>query len=453
MIQPERLQLLNSQRINPAGEYVLYWMQASQRAEWNHALEYAVRQANELKKPVVACFGITDQFPEANERHYAFMLEGLKSTAAALERRGIGFVAQHRSPELVAADLGRRAALVVTDRGYLRIERQWRKRVARGVPCRMAQVESNAILPVQTASPKEEYAAATFRPKVHAQWESFLVPLKMRDPDMPCRNLKADRLDLANIEWVLARLEIDRSVKRSPAFRGGTPEAEQRLKTFCAEHLDHFHTLRNDPAWDRLSGLSPYLHFGQISPLRVALEARRKGGPGVDAFLEELIVRRELGINFVCYNKGYDVYEALPEWALKTLNDHRKDRRPYLYVRERLERGDTHDRYWNAAQREMVETGKMHGYMRMYWGKKILEWSRTPEDAFATALYLNNKYELDGRDPNGFAGVAWCFGKHDRPWGEREVFGMVRYMNDKGLERKFDMENYVNRISGKDLFT
>ena len=451
MIEPERIQTLNNRKAG-AGEYVLYWMQASQRAEWNHALEYAIREANPLRLPVVVCFGITDQFPEANERHYVFMLEGLKATAAALERRGIGFVVQHRSPDLVAADLGRRAALVVTDRGYLRIERQWRKRVARSVPCRMAQVESNTIIPVQTASPREEYAASTFRPKAHLQGERFLVPMKMRDPDVPCRNFKADRLDLANIEWVMARLKVDRSVRRSPVFRGGAPEAERRLKAFCAGHLDHFHTLRNDPAWDRLSGLSPYLHFGQISPLRVALEARRQGGPGADAFLEELIVRRELGINFVFYNPDYDAYAALPDWARKTLNDHRRDRRPYLYARERLESGDTHDPYWNAAQREMVETGKMHGYMRMYWGKKILEWSRTPEEAFATALALNNKYELDGRDPNGFAGVAWCFGKHDRPWGEREVFGMVRYMNDKGLERKFDMDTYVNRVSGKDLF-
>ncbi|MBP7275817.1 MAG: deoxyribodipyrimidine photo-lyase [Kiritimatiellae bacterium] len=447
MIQPERIQILNSRKVE-AGEYVLYWMQASQRADGNHALEYAIREANRLRLPVVACFGITDQFPEANERHYVFMLEGLKSTAMALERRGIDFVLQRRPPDEVAVELGRRAALVVTDRGYLRIERQWRKRAARNARCRMVQVESNAIVPVQTASARVEYTAATFRPKIRELEERFLVPLKMKDPDVPCRKRTADRLDLANIEWVLSRLSIPRSVPRSPSYRGGAAEAERRWKTFFAEHLDHFHTLRNDPAWDRQSGLSPYLHFGQISPLRLALEARRKGGPGADAFLEELIVRRELGINFVHYNRAYDTYEGLPEWARKTLADHRRDRRPVLYSRERLERADTHDRYWNAAQREMVDTGKMHGYMRMYWGKKILEWSRTPEEAFATALELNNRYEIDGRDPNGFAGVAWCFGQHDRPWGEREVFGMVRYMNDRGLERKFDMETYVNRIAG-----
>ena len=198
--------------------------------------------------------------------------------------------------------------------------------------------------------------------------------------------------------------------------------------------------------------MSPYLHFGQISPLFIALKASETKSPGTEAFLEELIVRRELSMNFVFYNEKYDSLEAIPEWAKKTLGSHKKDKRQYTNTLEELESAKTHDPYWNAAQKEMVVRGKMHGYMRMYWGKKIIEWSKTPEEAFLIALYLNNKYELDGRDPNGFTGVAWCFGKHDRPWGERPIFGNVRYMNDKGLKRKFDTDGYVkmmDKLNGK----
>jgi deoxyribodipyrimidine photo-lyase len=196
--------------------------------------------------------------------------------------------------------------------------------------------------------------------------------------------------------------------------------------------------------------MSPYLHFGQISPLFIALEVKKTKSPGIEAFLEELIVRRELSMNFVFYNENYDSFEAIPEWAKKTLKTHQKDKKPYVYTLEELEKAATHDPYWNATQKEMVIQGKMHGYMRMYWGKKILEWSKTPEEAFRNTLYLNNKYELDGRDPNGFTGVAWCFGKHDRPWGERPIFGNVRYMNDKGLKRKFDADEYVKMIKNLD---
>jgi deoxyribodipyrimidine photo-lyase len=192
--------------------------------------------------------------------------------------------------------------------------------------------------------------------------------------------------------------------------------------------------------------MSPYLHFGQISPLYIALKVSKTRSLGAEAFFEELIIRRELSMNFVFYNEKYDSFKSIPDWAKKTLRAHQKDRRPYLYSPKELENAGTHDPYWNAAQKEMVITGKMHGYMRMYWGKKILEWSKTPEEAFKVALYLNNKYELDGRDPNGFIGVAWCFGKHDRPWGERAIFGNVRYMNDKGLKRKFDADKYVKMM-------
>jgi len=219
------------------------------------------------------------------------------------------------------------------------------------------------------------------------------------------------------------------------------------LRRFLDDGLDRYAARRNEPACDCTSHLSPYLHFGQISPLRVALAVQRADSPGSAAFLEELIVRRELAINMTFYNLGYDSYEkAVPAWARRTLAAHAIDKRPHRYSRQLLERSETHDPYWNAAQRDMVLTGRMHGYMRMYWGKKLIEWTATPQEAFATAMYLNDTYEIDGRDPNGYAGIAWCLGKHDRPWKERAVFGSVRYMSARGLERKFDMEEYVRRL-------
>jgi deoxyribodipyrimidine photo-lyase len=192
--------------------------------------------------------------------------------------------------------------------------------------------------------------------------------------------------------------------------------------------------------------MSPYLHFGQISPLYVALKVSKTSSAGKDSYLEELIVRRELSHNFVFYNNSYDKFACLEPWAMRTLNFHCRDKREYVYTFEQFEKAQTHDPYWNAAQKDMVITGKMHGYMRMYWGKKILEWSRNPQAGFKIALQLNNKYELDGRGPNAFAGVAWCFGKHDRAWGERSVFGKIRYMNAAGLKRKFDADAYVKKI-------
>ncbi|MBM3312753.1 MAG: deoxyribodipyrimidine photolyase [Candidatus Aminicenantes bacterium] len=447
MIQPQRLRSLNAKDIRK-GDFVLYWMQASARAAGNHALEYAVRRANEQKRPCLAFFGLTDRYPEANLRHYAFLLEGLRETRRNLEAKGIQLVVRRVSPEKGVLELARRASLVVVDRGYLRVQKAWREAAAGAIDCPLIQVESEAVVPVETASPKEEWAAASFRPKIRKLLAEYLVPLRERKPRLDSLKLEMESLDLEDPDGLLRSLEIDRSVPPSPFFRGGAGEAKRRLKVFLRDKLDHFHDLRNNPSLDYLSHLSPYLHFGQVSPLEVALAAAATKSPGREAFLEELIVRRELALNFVHYNSGYDSFEAVPSWARKDLQAHLADDRPSVYSLEELEAGRTHDPYWNAAQREMVVSGKMHGYMRMYWGKKILEWSPTPELAFAAALALNNKYELDGRDPNGFAGVAWCFGKHDRPWQERKIFGHVRTMNDRGLRRKFDIDQYVRRVDG-----
>jgi deoxyribodipyrimidine photo-lyase len=449
MIHPSRIQPLNRRSIQD-GRYVLYWMQASQRVACNHALEYAIGEANALHLPVVVAFGLTDRFPEANLRHYAFMLEGLWEVRTALRDRGIRFVLRHRSPERAAVELAGEAALVVADRGYLRIQRQWRSHVAANAPCAVVQVESDVVVPAETASPKEEYTAGTFRPKLHRVLEGYLAPLEERPVRKDSLSLRLD-VDAAEDFAALSRsMKIDRTVPPVIAMRGGAAAARARLEVFVAGKLRHYGDRRNDPGLDYASGLSPYLHFGQISPLAVALRVRaEKAVPAAarEAFLEELIVRRELGINFALYHERYDEYASLPEWARKTLSAHARDRREYLYDEGSWERAETHDPYWNAAQREMVLTGRMHNYMRMYWGKKILEWSRTPEEAFRTALRLNNRYELDGRDPNSFAGVAWCFGKHDRAWPERKVFGKIRYMNDAGLRRKFDMEAYLAQVA------
>ena len=477
MIQPERIQRLNDEWPRD-GDYVLYWMQASQRAEWNHALEHAIAEANRRSLPVVVLFGLTDAYPEANLRHYAFLLEGLREAQAALRQRGIRLVVRHcsggkkdsrslflrhnyrnrsslqpekRLPESfsVVVEMAADAALLVADRGYTRIQKQWRQHVARHAPCPVVQVESDVVVPVETASDKEEYAAATIRPRLHRQLKTFLVPLAETPVKRDSLGLKLDGFDISDVDAALAKLDVDRSVPRQSFYLGGTAQAKARLDRFIADKLDAYAGNRGDPSLGIESHLSPYLHFGQISPLYIALcirDARGKHQEARDAFLEELIVRRELSVNFVHYSPRYDRFRCLPAWAQATLAKHKKDEREYAYSRKRLEACRTHDPYWNAAMREMVATGKMHNYMRMYWGKKILEWSRSPETAFRTALALNHKWVLDGRDPNSFAGVAWCFGKHDRPWGERSVFGTVRYMNAAGLKRKFDMEAYVRQV-------
>jgi deoxyribodipyrimidine photo-lyase len=379
------------------------------------------------------------------------MLEGLQEVKQSLEKRGIQMVLLHKPPELGAVRLAKRASLVVVDRGYLRIQRAWRNQVSQTIDCPLIQVESDVVVPIEEASSKEEYAAATIRPKIHKKLDHFLIPLKQHDPIVDSLSFEFSSFDVEDIGKAISKLQIDRSIKKVNSYHGGTREAKKHLEIFLEGKLKRFPELRNDPTLDYLSHMSPYLHFGQISPLFIALKVKETRSPGVEAFLEELIVRRELSMNFVFYNKNYDSYEAIPEWARKSLRAHQKDKRPYLYTLEELENAKTHDPYWNAAQREMVVKGKMHGYMRMYWGKKIIEWTKTPEEAFRIAFYLNNKYELDGRDPNGFTGVAWCFGKHDRPWGERPIFGNVRYMNDKGLKRKFDADQYVKMMMGGDL--
>ncbi|MDD5728127.1 MAG: deoxyribodipyrimidine photo-lyase [Victivallales bacterium] len=448
MIQSARIRVLKNMPLQH-GAYVLYWMQAAQRVDCNHALEFALRQANERKLPLAVYFGITASYPEANIRHYRFMFEGLRQTAANLRKRGINFIVRKESPEKGVVKLAENAALTVFDAAYMPIQKRWRQSAAAAINGSVIQVESDVIVPLATASNKEEYAARTIRGKINRQLAYFMQPPESHDLSAQTDiGLESAAAELENPESLLSSMNIDKTVHSCEQFHpGGVNEAEKRLQNFISSKLEKYPEMRNDPAADFQSGLSPYLHFGQISPLQIALAVKNSGSRGAEAFLEELIVRRELAANFAYYNGFCRDYRALPSWAQATLAEHEQDQRQYLYSPEELENAATDDPYWNAAQNEMRICGKMHGYMRMYWGKMLLQWTKTPLIAFKYAQYLNNKYELDGRGPNSCAGIAWCFGKHDRPWPEHRIVGKVRLMNQNGLKRKFDADAYVAKIN------
>ncbi|MET0744256.1 MAG: deoxyribodipyrimidine photo-lyase [Microvirga sp.] len=448
-IHPTLIRILNDADPRPDARYVLYWMQQSQRARFNPALEYAVDAANARGLPVLVCFGLTDGYPEANARHYTFMLEGLAEVARALVERGIGFVIGRGPPDQIALDFSRDAALIVCDRGYLKPQRAWRDDVARQATCRVVQIEGDVLVPVETVSPKHEYAARTLRPRLYRAWNDYIVPLEPRPVRCPALGLTAESsFDLTDVPRLVRSLKVDQGVAPVRRFQGGTGEAWARLERFLDEPFARYAKNRSKPEAGAASHMSPYLHFGQISPVEIAL-AIREAGTGDDedrsAYLEELIVRRELAMNHVYYDEKYDTYETVPEWARRTLDSRRTDKRPYLYEPGQLERGETHDRNWNAAMLEMRATGYMHNHLRMYWGKKILEGSPSPREAFKTTLRLNNRYFLDGRDANSFTNVAWVFGLHDRPWGPQPVFGNVRSMGQNTF-KKFDAEAYVRTV-------
>lgn len=448
-IEPERITELNDTPERD-GDYVLYWMQQSQRAVFNPALELAFSIASRLARPVVVGFGLTDGYPEANARHYAFMLEGLAETAQALEARGARFVVRLGSPDEVAIALAQRACAVVCDRGYLRVQKTWRARVAVEAGRRVVQVEGDVVVPVDLASAKHEMAARTLRPKVLKRREAFIVPLARERLSVRAGALAlAGDVEPAALATLVSRLRVDRSVAPVSAFRGGYSQARRQLDSFVRQRLARYVADRSKPGDPQVSAMSPYLHFGQISPVEIALAVRAAGrrDENEDSYLEELIVRRELSMNFVNTTRDYDRYRCLPPWARRTLDAHRTDPRPHRYDEDALARAETHDPYWNAAMRELLVTGFMHNHMRMYWGKKVLEWSPTPEAGYSALLKLNNTFFIDSRDANSYANVGWVFGLHDRPWPERPIFGQVRYMNAAGLERKTDIAAYVARTA------
>ena len=432
---------------DPEGACVVYWMQRSQRALDNPALELAVRAANLLQKPCVVFFAPVPFYPHANLRHYRFLNQGIPAIARGLQKRGVGFVLRS-FPEhhLLKFCEEVRPALVVGDENPLRETEQWRQTVTRRLRGPFWTVDADVIVPSKLLL-KEQYGAYTARPVIRRLLPEFLKPVgnaRAKVPWIAPKTLKSIALDTD----ITAGWSLDRSVPPVRGLIGGTNEAVKHLRRFIQTGLKRYVDDRNKPELDATSHLSPYLHFGHIGPHTVALAIENSNAPrpAKDAFLEQLIVRRELAINFVRFNADYDNFESGANWAHRSLAAHAADPRK-IYSRRQLEDAQTHDPLWNAAQRQMVLNGFMHNYMRMYWAKKILEWSKTPAQAYETAVYLNDKFELDGRDPNGYAGISWALvGKHDRPWFERPIFGQVRYMSFNSTSKKFDSKRYIAQI-------
>jgi len=441
MVDPKRARILSEHPFQ-AGP-VVYWMSRDQRVNDNWALLYAQELATRRAAPLAAVFCLAPRFLESGSRQYNFMLAGLKEVEQSLSRLGIAFWLLYGDPGVEITqfleDCG--AGALVSDFSPLRISRGWKNAVAAQITIPFHEVDAHNVIPCWHASVKQEWAAYTFRPKVHRLLGEFLIdfpPLKRQKIRWPG--------EMDN-DWKRAEASIEaESVADANWLVPGEAAARAVLDEFLSRKLSGYDEYRNDPTKDGQSNLSPYLHLGQISAQRAALQAL-SGPTDASAFLEELVVRRELADNFCCYNPEYDSVNSFPDWAKETLRVHQNDRREYIYSLKELERAETHDDLWNASQKEMLCRGKMHGYLRMYWAKKILEWSESTADALHAAIYLNDRYELDGRDPNGFTGIAWSIGGlHDRAWKEREVFGKVRYMSYNRLRSKFNVPAYIKKV-------
>lgn len=463
-VNPKRVHTLKERPRR--GGTVVYWMNREQRMNDNWALLFAQSLAVKYASPLSVVFCLVPEFLEATERQYRFMLTGLESLERSLAAKNIPFhlllgAPDHALPRFAAQH---DVESLVTDFNPLRLPMRWKERVTDAVNASVYEVDAHNIVPARIVSPKQEFGAYTIRPKVHRLLPEFLdeFPAVRKHPH-------AWPFPVAPADWKAAdrSLRIDRSVGAVAWCSPGEAEARAVLERFLNSGLPSYDARRNDPTLDGQSGLSPYFHFGHLAPQRAALETvKREGRPvhlivqrdkngsaenrgNAEAFLEEMIVRRELSDNFTFYNTAYDSFDGFPAWAQLTLNEHRKDLREHVYSADDFEAAETHDPLWNAAQRQMMRTGKMHGYMRMYWAKKMLEWSASPEEALAGAIRLNDRYELDGRDPNGYAGIAWSIGGvHDRAWFERPVYGKIRYMNDNGCAKKFDVKRYIAEQSG-----
>lgn len=442
---------------DPDGVAVVYWMQRAQRALDNPALDAAIAVANLVGKPVVVFFGLNPFVARANVRHYQFLAEGLADIAEGLAAKRVGFVLRrhpHHRLEPFLAEV--RPALVISDENPLRQMERWREAVAERLLVPFWTVDADVVVPTKLIE-SEQYAARTIRPRIHKHLDALLVPPPepvAEQPWQPPRDMHNQPATPA----ILEGLPIDGSVGAVETFRGGTRAGLERLGRFVRSGLAAYGTTRNHPEVDGTSQLSPYLHFGHLGPRAVALAARQSGQPAasVDAFIEQVVVRRELAVNYVRYNPQYDRLDGCEPWARQTLRRHQPDPRTDTYDKAAFEHAQTHDPLWNAAQRQMVDTGWMHNYVRMYWAKKILEWSRDAETAFDIAVELNDRYEVDGRDPNGYTNIAWAIGgKHDRPWPQRPVYGTIRSMAFDRTRKKFDAAAYVAQFGSTrdiDLF-
>ncbi|XP_053185587.1 CPD photolyase isoform X1 [Scomber japonicus] len=457
-LNKKRLRFLSdTQKIKQGSEGVLYWMLRDHRVQDNWALIHAQRLAIKENLPLHVCVCLVVPESEVSTlRHYSFMMKGLEEVAKKCKRLDIQFHLLHGSAGEVLPGFVSDHSLgaVVTDFSPLREPLQWledlTKKLPKDIP--LIQVDAHNIVPCWVASPKLEYSARTIRGKITKLLPEFLTefPPVEKHPYTATRTAKP-------VDWAetLASLQVDRTVGEPEWAKPGTKAGMAMLESFIDVRLKMFDTKRNDPNAPALSQLSPWIRFGHLSAHRVTLQVQQGGkstGQPVASFIEELVVRRELTDNFCFYNKKYDSIEGAYEWAQKTLKDHAKDKRPYLYTREQLENAKTHDKLWNGAQYQMVTEGKMHGFLRMYWAKKILEWTSSPEEALSIALYLNDRYELDGQDPNGFVGCMWSIcGIHDQGWKERPVFGKIRYMNYQGCLRKFNVAQFEKKYCPKKL--
>ena len=450
LLDDPRLTIRRAGQPDPEGRCVIYWMQRAQRAADNAALTAAIEAGNGLGRPVVVFFQLVPHSHHANFRHYQFLVEGLKDIAAELKRRRVGLVVR-RYPQhgLLRFCSEVRPCLVIGDENPMKEAELTKSKIAQKIALPFWTVDADVIVPSRLLA-KEHYAARTIRPKINALLPQFLQPT--RNPAAKFRWRLPKRLSGSVLDLTLLEdFPIARSIAPSGHFAGGRGEAQRCLERFLRYRLKGYATKRNKPELDGTSQLSPYLHFGQIGPHTVAMAVRDATAPVADrqAFLEEIIVRRELAVNFVRYNSCYHSFDASEPWADRSLRQHAKDARKFSYTERQLESAETHDPLWNAAQKQMLLTGWMHGYLRMYWAKKILEWSPSPAEAFDIAVRLNDRYELDGRDPNGYAGIAWAIvGKHDRAWGpERPVYGKIRYMSYESTSRKFDSKAYIANIA------
>jgi deoxyribodipyrimidine photo-lyase len=455
-VEPERIRKLNDAVERADRRFVLYWAGANRRVDANHGLLYAVELANKLNLPVLCYEGVTCAYQYANDRLHTFLLEGVPETAKRLKKAGIGYAFYLRtklsSKPTYFLDLAKEAAAIVADDYPVFVVREMNTQMHAKVDVPYYVVDSSCVVPMALL-PKRELAAYTIRPKIHR-----LLPKYFRPPD--ALRVKRRYLDPppkfhvevtpANIPELVRASEIDHSVPPSSCFKGGRLEAEKLLEHFLEHNLKRFDRDRNEPAQHATSHLSPYLHFGQISSLEVALAVKEHAAKHhlmADGYLEELIVRRELSFNYVGHVERPERLENLPDWARATMQQHAKDKRDPLYSPKQMEAGETYDDLWNATQKEMLLRGKIHGYYRMYWGKKILEWSRTYQEAVDFMIDMHGKYSLDGRDPNTFTNVLWCFGLHDRAWGERPIFGKIRYMSGASTKRKTDANAYMQEIA------
>lgn len=451
-VETERIRVRNDSAPRSNADYVLYWCQANRRTEWNHALSYAAELANENHLALLVYEGLTYAYKGANDRIHTFIMEGAPEVAKGANRIGAGYVFCNRATGRMENDvlyrLAKRARCVVADDYPVFITAEHNRRVPGKIGIPFITVDSSCIVPMNVHE-KRAYGAYTIRPRilrelgtylrpvaavrVKRRWDEGLLPADLRQGASP----------------TVAMCEINHAVKPSISFSGGRRAARKHLEIFLEKRLSRYARDSRQPSRHATSGLSPYLHFGQISPLEVALAVREHAKEHrlmAGEFLEQLIVRRELAFNFARFTPDVESVAALPEWCRKTMAKHRRDARPSTYTPEQLERAETHDALWNACQKELLIRGTIHGYYRMYWGKKIIEWSPGYEQALRTMLHLHDVYALDGRDPNTYANVLWCFGLHDRPWGERPVFGQIRYMSFEGMQRKTDTAGYIGEI-------